>query len=61
MSVQGARRRPINRRPVSEHFRADGRPKKALSRSEAKSAAYRAGKRAYECGFCGAWHIGQGQ
>jgi hypothetical protein len=59
MGAQGARRRPVKRRPVSEHFRADGRPKKALSYEDARREAYHANKRAYECEFCGAWHIGR--
>lgn len=46
-------------RIISEHFRADGKPKKTYStRRLAEEAAIRCNKDCYRCGFCGGLHIG---
>jgi hypothetical protein len=46
------------RRPLPEHFKRDGRPKKPLTQSEARLAAARDNMRAYRCTFCAHWHVG---
>lgn len=52
------------RRPVSEHFRPDGKPKVTyLSRRAAIAARNEMGmsdlQSTYQCTFCGAWHLGK--
>lgn len=46
-------------RVAAEHFRPDGKPKKAYrSEREADRAAYAHNRQAYKCSFCPHWHIG---
>lgn len=58
------RRQPrLRHRMVNEHFRHDGKPKVSYStRLEAITARTAMGladvQVAYECTFCGAWHLG---
>jgi hypothetical protein len=48
------------KRLVAEHFRPDGRAKRAWrTEAEAKRAAYAYNREAYRCTFCGQWHIGR--
>lgn len=51
------RRKPV-RRPLPNHFKRNGKPKKPLTRDEAAEQASLHRKNAYRCDFCGHWHIG---
>lgn len=44
---------------ISEHFKFDGKPKKAYAKREVALKAVRDSYRAeevYQCKFCGKWH-----
>jgi hypothetical protein len=46
------------RRIIGEHFKRNGLPKRDWgSQDRAKRAADRHHARAYQCSFCGGWHL----
>jgi hypothetical protein len=47
-------------RLLGEHFKRDGRPKRAFAdQSAAQAEAIRSRKaHVYRCKFCGQWHVG---
>jgi hypothetical protein len=44
--------------PFRNHFKRNGRPKRAYSQDEARREALRSRKNAYRCSLCGHWHVG---
>ena len=46
------------KRHIAEHFTEKGRPKQAYDEPAAKRAAEASRMYAYQCSFCGRWHIG---
>jgi hypothetical protein len=56
---QGARKRFVQRRLVSKHFKRDGTPKvKYATKQEAMEVAFLKNQVAYECDFCDGYHCG---
>jgi hypothetical protein len=51
--------KPTRKRLVSEHFKRDGEAKVPFDyKADADEAAERYNQQAYECAFCGKWHVG---
>lgn len=46
------------KRLLSEHFREDGKPKRALGLNEARDEAHKTSKHFYLCSFCMQYHLG---